>query len=369
MTFVISNDDSTHYKQTRPDDKIRLKMQERQDRGTVLLSDKKITDRRTVPLSELNKRSGEMIVKVENVVKRYKELIALDHFNMEVNKGEILGLLGPNGSGKTTAINSILSLLKFDKGHIQVFGEEMNPNAYHIKKKIGVVPQEVAVFENLTVEENIDYFCGLYIDKKEVRKTHVAEAIEFVGLNDYKKFYPKKLSGGLKRRLNIACGIAHKPELIFLDEPTVAVDAQSRNFILEGIKRLNREGSTIVYTTHYLEEAEMLCDRIVIMDKGKSLVSGTVEELKSMISTREKILVSFEDIGDDIVKRIKTIAHVLDIEKSNNEYTIKFENGINNLSNLLEFIKKNDLIYTKLYSKLPSLNDVFLELTGKELRE
>ncbi len=310
-----------------------------------------------------------MIVKAEKLVKRYKELIALDHFSMDVNQGEILGLLGPNGCGKTTAINCILSLLKFDKGNIEIFGETMTPNSYKIKRNIGVVPQEVSVFDNLSVEENIDYFCGLYIDDNASRKRHVDEAIDFVGLKEYRKFYPKKLSGGLKRRLNIACGIAHKPKLIFLDEPTVAVDAQSRNFILEGIKRLNREGSTIIYTTHYLEEAEMLCDRIIIMDRGKSLVSGTVEELKAMISTKEKIIVAFEDLENDIVDNLRGISHVLDVEGSNREYTIKFENGRNNLSNLLEFIKDNNLIYTKLYSQLPSLNDVFLELTGKELRE
>lgn len=311
----------------------------------------------------------KMIVKADHVVKRYKELIALDHFNMEVKEGEILGLLGPNGCGKTTAINCILSLLKFDKGNIEVFGEKMTPNSYNIKREIGIVPQEVSIFENLTVEENIDYFCGLYIDDKTTRKRYVREAINFVGLVDYKKFFPKKLSGGLKRRLNIACGISHKPKLIFLDEPTVAVDAQSRNFILEGIKKLNREGSTIIYTTHYLEEAEMLCDRIIIMDKGKSLVSGSLEELKAMISTKEKIILGFEDAPKDILNKINLIPHVLQVEKSNKEYIIKFENGRNNLSNLLDFIKENNLVYTKLYSQLPSLNDVFLELTGKELRE
>ncbi len=310
-----------------------------------------------------------MIVKAENLVKRYKELIALDHFNMEVQEGEILGLLGPNGCGKTTAINCILSLLKFDKGSITVFGEKMTPNSYKLKKQIGVVPQEVALFDNLTVEENIDYFCGLYIDDNNLRKQYVKEAIEFVDLKEYKKFYPKKLSGGLKRRLNIACGISHKPRLIFLDEPTVAVDAQSRNFILEGIKKLNKEGSTIIYTTHYLEEAEMLCDRIIIMDRGKSLVSGTLEELKSMISTREKIIVGFENLEEDITSQLRQITHVIDVEKSHKEYTIKFEHGINNISNLLEFINQHKLVYTKLYSQLPSLNDVFLELTGKELRE
>lgn len=310
-----------------------------------------------------------MVVKVNNLVKRYKELIALDHFNMEVKEGEILGLLGPNGCGKTTAINCILSLLSFDKGEIEVFGKKMTPNAYDIKKKIGLVPQEVSVFNNLTVKENIDYFCGLYIDDKKLREQYVEEAIEFVGLKDYIKFYPKKLSGGLKRRLNIACGIAHKPKLIFLDEPTVAVDAQSRNFMLDGIKKLNSEGSTIIYTTHYLEEVEMLCKRIIIMDKGRSLVSGTKEELKAMITTSEKIVAGFLNIDDKTIEKMKNIPHVIDIEKDDEDYIIKFENGVNNLSNLLEFIKDNNLTYTKLHSQLPSLNDVFLELTGKELRD
>ncbi len=310
-----------------------------------------------------------MIVKAKNVVKRYGEKIALDHFNMEVEEGEILGLLGPNGCGKTTAINCILSLLNFDKGEIEVFGRKMTSNSYDIKRQIGLVPQEVSVFENLTVRENIDYFCGLYIDDKNTRKKYVDEAIEFVDLKDYVKFYPKKLSGGLKRRLNIACGIAHKPKLIFLDEPTVAVDVQSRNFILEGIKKLNKEGSTIIYTTHYLEEAEMLCSRVIIMDNGKDIASGTTEELKSMITTSEKIVVSFINTGDEIIRELKKIPHVIDIDRNNDDFIIKFENGANNLTNLLNFIAENNLTYTKLYSQQPSLNDVFLELTGKELRD
>lgn len=154
-----------------------------------------------------------------------------------------------------------------------------------------------------------------------------------------------------------------------MDEPTVAVDAQSRNFILEGIKRLNGESSTVVYTTHYLEEAEMLCSRIVIMDNGKDIVSGTTEELKAMITTSEKIVVSFVSIEDSVASLMKGIPHVIDIERNGEDFIIKFENGINNLSNLLSFITEHNLTYTKLYSKLPTLNDVFLELTGKELRD
>ena len=180
------------------------------------------------------------VIEINNLVKRYKELVALDHLSLEVKEGEIFGLLGPNGSGKTTTINCILSLLTYDKGSIKVFGKEMTPSSYDIKKQIGVVMQNVAVFNELTVYENIDYFCGLYITDKELRKKYVEEAIEFTGLSDFKKFRPGKLSGGLLRRLNIACGIAHKPKLIFFDEPTVAVDPQSRNKILEGISKLNK---------------------------------------------------------------------------------------------------------------------------------
>lgn len=184
------------------------------------------------------------------------------------------------GSGKTTTINCILSLINFTKGSIKIFGEEMKPDSYDIKSKIGVVFQEVAVFEELTVYENIDYFCGLYIHNKKRRKQYIEDAIKLVSLEEFKKFYPKKLSGGLLRRLNIACGIVHKPKLIFLDEPTVAVDPQSRNNILDGIKKLRESGATIVYTTHYMEEVEILCDRVIILDKGKIIANRNYRRIK-----------------------------------------------------------------------------------------
>ena len=222
------------------------------------------------------------IIEVKNLTKEYKKIKAVDNLSFDVKEGEILGLLGPNGSGKSTTINCILSLLNYQNGDIKVFGEEMNPDSYSIKSKIGVIFQEVAVFEELTVYENIDYFCGLYISDKVTRSKYVEDAIDFVGLNEFKKFYPKQLSGGLLRRLNIACGIAHKPKLIFLDEPTVAVDPQSRNNILDGIKRLRDNGATILYTTHYMEEVEMLCDRIIILDKGKIIAQGDVEDVAAV---------------------------------------------------------------------------------------
>jgi len=309
------------------------------------------------------------VVKVENLVKRYKELIAVDHFNLEIREGEILGLLGPNGSGKTTTINCILSLLSYDKGTIEVFGKEMQPDSYDSKRKIGVVMQNVAVFDALNVYDNIDYFCGLYIKDKQLRRQYVEEAIEFVGLSDYKKFYPKKLSGGLLRRLNIACGIAHKPKLIFLDEPTVAVDPQSRNRILEGILELNRQGATIVYTSHYMEEVEQICTRIAIMDKGKNLATGTTDELKQMIKKKEIISIEILDISDEDILALKELKNVYDIIYENHKLTILCNNGKHNLIHILDYLQTKNLSFGRVYSELPTLNDVFLEMTGKELRD
>lgn len=232
----------------------------------------------------------DTVVSVKNLVKKYKNHAAVDDLSFSVKKGEILGLLGPNGSGKTTTINCILSLLDFDSGDIKIFGKSMRPDAYSIKQKIGVIFQEVAVFDELTVYENIDYFCGLYIKDKNTRKSYIKDAIKLVGLEKFEKYRPKQLSGGSLRRLNIACGISHKPELIFLDEPTVAVDPQSRNNILNDIKKLRDHGATVIYTTHYMEEVEELCDRIIILDNGKIIASGTVEELKKLAKTKTKVV-------------------------------------------------------------------------------
>ena len=250
------------------------------------------------------------VIEVKNLVKEYKGKKAVDDLSFDVYEGEILGLLGPNGSGKSTTINSILSLLKYQKGSIKIFGKEMKPDSYDIKSKIGVIFQDVAVFDELNVYDNIDYFCGLYINDKNKRREYVEDAIKLVGLGEFKKYFPKQLSGGLLRRLNIACGIAHKPSLIFFDEPTAMVDPQSRNNILDGIKKLRDNGATIVYTTHYMEEVEILCDRIIIIDNGKIIAEGTSDELKKKADIKE---------------------------------TIKHEG--------------------------PTLNDVFLKLTGKDLRD
>jgi ABC-2 type transport system ATP-binding protein len=310
-----------------------------------------------------------MIVKVSNLVKRYGDLIALDHFNLEVGEGEVFGLLGPNGSGKTTAINCILSLLKYDKGTIEVFGKPMNPDSYESKRNIGIVMQNVAVFKELTVRENINYFCGLYIDDKKKCAELVEEAIQFVGLENYTKFLPKKLSGGLLRRLNIACGIAHKPKLIILDEPTVAVDPQSRNSILEGILRLNSEGATVIYTSHYMEEVEQICSRVAIMDKGKVIAAGTAGELKNMIRTGEKITAELLKPDGAILTGLRQLPYITSAEIADSKLIVKSEHGKNNLAAVLDYLGARNIAFGKIYCELPTLNDVFLEITGKELRD
>ena len=314
-----------------------------------------------------------MVVKIENLVKRYGDLLALDHFELEVKKGEIFGLLGPNGSGKTTAILCMLALLKFSKGSIELFGKEMRPDSYDIKRDIGIIMQNVAVYEELTVYENIDYFCGLYVSDKSERRALVEEAISFVGLEDFRKFYPKKLSGGLLRRLNIACGIAHKPKLIILDEPTVAVDPQSRNKILEGIVELNRQGATIIYTSHYMEEVEQICSRVAIMDKGKVIASGTSAELKSMIRTGEKITIELLDTAiTDIVSttdRISALPSILSATHNGTSIQARSEQNRHSLSAVIQLLNQNNVAYGRVFCELPTLNDVFLEMTGKHLRD
>lgn len=309
------------------------------------------------------------MIHIENLVKRYGDLVALNHLNLDIHEGEIFGLLGPNGSGKTTAINCLLSLLKYDKGTIEIFGQPMTPDNYQAKQQIGIVLQNVAVFDELTVYENIDYFCGLYVSDKKKRKKLVDDAIRFVGLEDYCKMYPKKLSGGLLRRLNIACGIAHKPRLIIMDEPTVAVDPQSRNKILEGIQKLNAQGSTIIYTSHYMEEIEQICTRIAIMDHGRVIASGTSEELKKMIKTGETITVEAILLEEKHLRDIRSLPHVFDLHYENQILVLRCTGAQHNLIRLLNYLQSQDITFGRVFSELPTLNDVFLEITGKQLRD
>lgn len=311
-------------------------------------------------------------VRVSHLVKRYGDFMAVSDLSLSIGSGEILGLLGPNGSGKTTTINCILQLLSHDRGEIEIFGQRMTPTSYDLKRRIGVVPQNVAVYDELNVRENIDAFASLYIHNRRERRARVDEAIAFVGLEDFTRFRPKQLSGGLLRRLNIACGIAHAPDLIILDEPTVAVDPQSRNAILEGIERLNERGATIIYTSHYMEEVEQLCTRIVIVDRGEEVASGTSAQLKSMVNIGERIRIEIVDptpLPEQLLAQIKEMPKVRSARVNSTDLHIDCLPGAHNLADILGILAHKGVTYGQVTSEPPTLNEVFLEITGRDLRD
>lgn len=237
-----------------------------------------------------------MTIEINNLVKDYKEFRAVDINNLEIREGEVFGFLGPNGAGKTTTISILSGLYTKFQGEIKIFGKDIRKDSFNIKKDMGVVPQDLALIDDLTAEENVTFFAKLYGLRGDSLKNAVKETLEFVGLWDRRKDFPNKFSGGMKRRLNIACAIAHKPKLIIFDEPTVGIDPQSRNNILDTIKELNKLGSTIIYTSHYMEEVEAICTDICIMDHGKVIARGDKEELKDMVKKEDGKRATLEEV-------------------------------------------------------------------------
>ena len=308
------------------------------------------------------------MIKLENIDVCFGDFKALKNINIHVKEGEFFTFLGPSGCGKTTTLRTITGFINPVNGTVSVRGKDIT-NTPVEKRNIGMVFQSYALFPTMTVYENIDYFCGLYVKEKEKRKSLVKEAIAFVGLEDYQKTRPKKLSGGLLRRLNIACGIAHKPRLIILDEPTVAVDPQSRNRILEGIQELNRQGATIVYTSHYMEEVEQICSRIAIMDHGRSIAVGTKEQLTGMIKTGEKVTIEAVVLSEEQLAGIRELPHVFAVDYQNDILTVQCTKARHNLVRILHCLEEQGTAFGRVYSELPTLNDVFLEITGKQLRD
>ena len=277
------------------------------------------------------------IIEVENLVKMYKTHKAVNNISFVVKKGEILGFLGPNGAGKSTTINVLSTVLKPDDGQINFFGEDINNNIFNVKKNIGVVPQDLAIYEDIPAERNVRFFASLYGLKGKDLDTKVKEALEFVKLYDRKDEKPKSFSGGMKRRLNIACAIAHDPKLIIMDEPTVGIDPQSRNHILESILKLKEKGATIIYTTHYMEEVEEIADRIIIIDNGSIVAEGSKEELKESIKDERIYNIyadNIENLSGNIFFKIEGVKKV-DIQK--NCICITTLNTIENLDKIILF--------------------------------
>lgn len=236
------------------------------------------------------------ILKLSGLSKKFGNKTAVDHISLEIKEGEIFGLLGPNGAGKSTTLNMVCSLLKPTSGNIEIFGMNTSNNMKKIKKKIGYIPQELAIHGNLKAWENVELFTSLYGIKGKELKSSIDKSLEFVGLLDRKNDFAKNFSGGMKRRLNIACAIGHNPLLMIFDEPTVGIDPQSRNFILEKIKTANNYGSTIIYTSHYMEEVEAICSRIAIMDNGRIIAVGTREELVRLVTSEPDSNISLEEV-------------------------------------------------------------------------
>jgi ABC-type multidrug transport system, ATPase component len=310
-----------------------------------------------------------VIIKVEDLVKRYGDLLALDHFSIEVKDGEIFGLLGPSGAGKSTVVQCILSVLKYDKGSVKIFGHNMAPNSFNIKRDIGVVMQDIAVFEELTVYENIDYFCGLYIKEEEIRKALVWEALDFIGLKEVSNTSAARLNTSMLRRLHIACGIAHKPRLLILDEPLITLDTQTRNHILAGLLKRKEQGATIFYVSNRPEELETFCSQIAIMDKGKMIAIGSSQQLKELIGTGEKIQIQVSNMDMQILTILRENETTDYVNYTGKSLIIRSKKEVKNLSYVISLLEEYQVLYGNITLTNPTLYEVFYEMTGRELKE
>ncbi|MBC1433724.1 ABC transporter ATP-binding protein [Paenilisteria rocourtiae] len=310
------------------------------------------------------------IVEIEQLTKKFEKNIAVDNLDLTIEEGQIFGLLGPNGAGKSTTISVLCGLLKKNSGQIRLFGEDQEQHSLQIKQRIGLVPQEIALYMDLSAFENVRFFAGLYGLRGKELDAAATTALEFVGLADKAKDKPGTFSGGMKRRLNIACAIAHKPELIIMDEPTVGIDPQSRNYILKSIKKLNESGCTIIYTSHYMEEVEELCDYISIIDHGKVIAEGTKEQLVSLVSDIKEMRLIVDDVAKidlDVVREISGIQAVEVIE--GNTLKITSSSEVNNLNTVLGALISQSVEVIEMNQQTLNLETVFLNLTGRKLRD
>ncbi|OCA97214.1 ABC transporter ATP-binding protein [Clostridium beijerinckii] len=312
----------------------------------------------------------ETVLQVKNLKKSYKNYQAVDGLSFELYEGEILGFLGPNGAGKSTTINILSTILKKDSGEIKFFNKEIANNLKYIKSRIGIVPQDLAIYEDVSAYKNVEFFASLYGLRSEELRESVLEALRFVGLEDRKDDIPKIFSGGMKRRLNIACAIAHKPKIIIFDEPTVGIDPQSRNHILSSIKKLKAIGRTIIYTTHYMEEIEEISDRVIIMDKGKKIAEGTIPELLEQYKNTRvyKISIVLKDCNFkyDFLYEIEGIQKV---ELVDNCLAITIIKEVENLDKIILSLINRNIKISHMTSEEGNLELVFLDLTGRKLRD
>jgi ABC-2 type transport system ATP-binding protein len=309
------------------------------------------------------------ILELNHLTKKFGDFIAVDNISLSVKSGEIFGFLGANGAGKSTTIHMIAGLLRSNEGEIKILDKNISKHQRFAKMNIGIVPQDLAIYEDLTAYENVRFFAGLYGLRGSKLEERVAEAIQFVGLSDKAKSYPKSFSGGMKRRLNIACAIAHRPKLIIMDEPTVGIDPQSRNYILTSVKKLNEMGSTIIYTSHYMEEVEEICSRIAIVDHGKIIAEGTKEQLKAIITDTKDITIEVKSADPLNIEQLKEINGVESVHVEGNVLKINSGTGVNNLNKIIGALLQTGTEIRSIDEKEPNLETVFLTLTGRNLRD
>lgn len=307
------------------------------------------------------------ILQIENLHKSYDKFEAIKGIDLNIKKGDIYGLLGPNGAGKSTLIKTITGLEKMTSGKIIFEESEISINKY--KKNIGLLPQDIALYLDFTAKENVTFFCSLYGYRGRDLKERVDKALEFVGLLDVKNKKAKEFSGGMKRRLNMACAIAHNPRLIIMDEPTVGIDPQSRNHILDSVKKLNEQGSTIIYTSHYMEEVEELCNNISIIDRGKVIASGSKEYLKSNLVDYNVYTIQLKSNLYNIKNYISKIEGVKNVVIEDKEIQCYYSKDINILQKLINTISNHGGVIENIKNEIPTLESVFLTLTGKSLRD
>ncbi|MGG4552410.1 ABC transporter ATP-binding protein [Paenibacillus humicus] len=308
-------------------------------------------------------------VEVNNVVKRYGDKLSVDHLNMTIEAGEIFGLLGPNGAGKSTTMNMIVGLLPLDQGSITVDGIPVKERPLDVKRRIGLVPQDLALYENMSAADNVTFFGRLYGLRGGELKERVKEALRFVGLEERAKQLPHTFSGGMKRRLNIACSIVHRPKLIIMDEPTVGIDPQSRNHILESVRELNRMGSTVIYTSHYMEEVASLCDRVAIVDQGHVIACGTEQELRERVAGEEKIVMTASGLEEALLSELKQHPRITRILENENGLELYTSSSQNELQDILYICAKHDAVIHSVVCEQPTLETLFLNLTGRTLRD
>jgi ABC-2 type transport system ATP-binding protein len=309
------------------------------------------------------------VVDVRSLVKRFGDLVAVDDVSFAIEEGEMFGLLGPNGAGKTTTISMISCLLDPTSGEVVVDGHPIAGEAAAVKRALGVVPQEIALYPTLSAAENLMFWGRMYGLSGAALKTAVDEALELAGLADRAKERIEKYSGGMKRRINIAAGILHRPKVLLMDEPTVGIDPQSRNHILETVKQLNASGMTVLYTSHYMEEVEFLCDRIAIMDHGKIIAAGTLNELRNIVGSQDVVDIKVSDVSDAVLERVRGIGGVTQADRSDGAMRVLTTSSGSILGQLVQALESEGAHVTSVSVTEPDLESVFLHLTGKSLRD